>query len=298
MAKPQNLRVYPLRLTKKRWRIPIYVRHECSDRCARVWVNDPHNPFHFMLQRNPDYIDGKCPNYDKVEYGAIRLDRFNIARPEGTSGHLYNPDEVVIPDRKINIDINYPLTNPVEVMIDFGHRGITRRELLFMITSLYGHIYEQEEQTSPSIAYTVSKHCDGCAEKKISESVITFVPKKKEKKKECAICFSDYQTKKAVKLPCSHVFHEECAKKWLDDENNNCPLCRSTVLDCEDCDGKRVTHEHHESVVIPVEHRGFFLNRNHTFGIFGIYGHDLEDLGVESMEYDREHRKLSLGIYS
>ena len=297
MAKNTNLRVYPLRLTKKKWRIPIHVRHECSNRCARMWISDPRDPFHFISRNNTDYVNGRCSNYDKVEHGAIRLDNFNLSNPQGTTGDIHNPDEVVIPDQKIKIDIIYPLTNPVEVSIDFGHKFITRRELLFMITELYRHIYKEEERTSPTVEYVLNKQCDECSDKKSSEYIISFAPK--EKSCECVICYTDYETKEAAKLPCGHVFHNECIKKWLDLEidNNSCPMCRQSVLDCKACDGKRVQQEHYESVVIPVEHRGLILNRNHTFGIFGIYGHDLEDLGIEYLEYDRITKKLHLGIY-
>lgn len=292
-----NLRIYPLRLTKRKWKIPIYVRHNCSEYCGSIFVKDTDNPYQYYLISNPDYHDGKCSQYEKVEKGSIHMSTFDPGDPRGAIGPLYNPDEVVIPDQKIHINIDYPLVNPVNVTIDFGHPRVTRREVLFIISTLYRQIYDEEERTSPPIEYLVTSQCEGCLDKKISDYIITYKPTKKQ---ECSICFQNYKKKKGAKLPCGHIFHEECISMWLDPEEdkNSCPLCRKSVLDCNDCDGKRIKQERHESVVIPLEHRGHLLNRNRTNGVFGIYGHDLEDLGIENMEYDRINKKLYLGIYS
>jgi len=44
----------------------------------------------------------------------------------------------------------------------------------------------------------------------------------------CPICMED--TNKNIKLPCSHVFCEECIKKWLLKNTNSCPNCRINVI--------------------------------------------------------------------
>ncbi len=45
--------------------------------------------------------------------------------------------------------------------------------------------------------------------------------------KECNVCITSYQNQdKLVKLPCNHVFHEDCIKHWLCTENVKCPVCR------------------------------------------------------------------------
>lgn len=295
----RNLRIYPLRMTKKNWRIPIHVRHECSaEQCGRAFVRDESKGrYVFVLRDNPEYKNGKCPFHNKIERGAMKPAYFEQGNPHGVRGPLHNPDEVVVPDREIEVQIDYPLINSVTISIDFGHSNITRAELLYAVSCAYRHIYEVEERTSPAVSYTIVQECNSCMGKNVHDWVISFKPKKK--KEECAICFQNYYGKKAVKLPCEHVFHDECIKKWLDGEDNNsCPLCRGPVLRCSQCDGKRCTYEQHESVVIPVEHRGGILNRNPTFGVFGIYGHDLEDLCLYDMKYFREEKKLYLEIDS
>lgn len=289
------LRIYPLRMNKKKWRIPIHIKHQCSENCSKIYTPDESDEYNYILQDNPEYKDGKCPKHNQLDYGVLKLSSFSYDDPRGIFGPLHNPNEVVIPDQHIFIDINYPMITNLTVKINFGHANISRSELLYTISSMYKYIYEIEEQTSPSLQYTVVKECDKCVNKSAYDCVteMSIVTNNDD----CSICFHDYTVKKAVQLPCGHIFHDECAKKWLGDtDNNTCPLCRNTVLKCDGCEGKRCTYEEYESVVIPIEHRSNVSYRNPTFGMFGIYGRDLEDLCLHEMEYDKENKKLNLII--
>lgn len=45
----------------------------------------------------------------------------------------------------------------------------------------------------------------------------------------CTICTEDFQLDERLSiLECSHIFHADCLKRWLDCYRNNCPLCRRT----------------------------------------------------------------------
>jgi len=48
--------------------------------------------------------------------------------------------------------------------------------------------------------------------------------------KICTVCQCDFEERDIVKiLPCEHSFHEDCIKRWLMTEKNECPMCRGVV---------------------------------------------------------------------
>lgn len=50
----------------------------------------------------------------------------------------------------------------------------------------------------------------------------------------CAICLVDFESDesaKVVSLDCNskHVFHVDCMNKWIEMEQNKCPMCRQSI---------------------------------------------------------------------
>ena len=55
------------------------------------------------------------------------------------------------------------------------------------------------------------------------------VEKLDEDKKKCTICLEYYQNgDDSIALPCIHIFHAECVKTWLRN-NNTCPICKNEI---------------------------------------------------------------------
>jgi hypothetical protein len=44
---------------------------------------------------------------------------------------------------------------------------------------------------------------------------------------ECAICLDD-MTKNLSALPCAHIFHTKCIKKWIKNQTI-CPICSTPI---------------------------------------------------------------------
>jgi len=45
----------------------------------------------------------------------------------------------------------------------------------------------------------------------------------------CPICIGKFNKNLVTILPCKHIFHKTCIKKWLIKESNLCPICRKIV---------------------------------------------------------------------
>ena len=290
------VRVYPIRKTKKEWNIPFYCYHLCTQRCSQINLREriSSRSIRYILVDNPDYVNHKCQLNTKLEKTFIRLSTFDPERPMGGTGPLYEPDEIVISDTRINVNISYPLSITLEVtIISQNSYGFTLCELINSIKVIYQFIYYEEERTSVPQCYRLKRDCQKCIGKKIEDYVI-------EENKldcECSICYEKHTTHSIVKLKCDHIFHKDCIYKWIEN-NPSCPLCRKNVIECDECDGSGFIYYDYNGTVIPVDHRGNYLNRNTTNGIFGIFGHDLEDLVIENMYYNKENRLLSLNISS
>lgn len=300
MTSNEIVRVYPIRTSKREWNVPLHCYHICNPRCAQMYMRDQSDlsTLRYILVDNPDYVDEKCPRANQLERTFIRLYSFDIDNPVGGTGPLYEPDMIVIPDTSFSVQLTYPLSNTVDVTIRSPtFNGFTLSELIYSIKMLYYYIYQEEERTSTPRSYHLRKDCDGCSDKKIHDYVRDSTQGNDVKEDDCSICYNKYTDKDIGILRCNHIYHKDCILKWLETATT-CPLCRKHVVDCNKCNGTGVIYYDYNGIVIPIEHRGSILNRNTTDGVFGIFGHDLEDLVIEHMHYDRVEKLLTIYIGS
>ena len=311
MNEAQINRVYPIRKTRNKWKIPLFCYHKCSEDCNTFIIKNSNSSDseddNYILIDNPDYKDGKCSYNNKIKKTYIQLSVFDINNPNGHKGPLYNSEEKVIFDNSFIIFIYYPLSHVLEVTITTpSSNGFTLKELLYSISTLYKFIYSEEERTAIPQVYPLKKVCSSCGNKNLSEYIIE-TDNKKYLEDDCCICFSKYEDltneldieikekNKIVKLKCNHNFHNDCIRKWLN-KSFTCPICRSNIFECKKCDGSGIISYNFTGIVIPPELRGDILNRNETFGIFGIHSYDLEDLIIENMYYDNVKKQLTMNI--
>lgn len=303
-------RVYPIRTTRNKWKIPLFCYHKCSEECNNILIenNDSESENdNYIIVNNPDYKNGKCSYSNKIKKTYIKLSVFDIDNPHGHKGPLYNYDEKVILDNSFIVFIYYPLSHVLEVTITTpSSNGFTLKELLYSISTLYKFIYSEEERTAIPQVYPLKKVCS-CGNKNLSEYIEQVNDKKDIKEDSCCICCSEYQDltnepdseliekNKTVKLKCNHIFHNDCIRKWLN-KSCTCPICRSNIFECKNCDGSGIIYYNFTGIVIPPELRGNILNRNETYGIFGIHSYDLEDLIIESIYYDKIKKQLTMNI--
>jgi len=293
----RNIRIYPIRTSRKNWEIKLFQYHLCSENCNIRFLIDNDNPNEIIITPNPNYINNKCDKYKSIQRLYMQLSAFNSENAQiGNSGILCNPDNIVIPDNSFTIHLHYPLSRIIEINISSESIGFSLRELIKYIKSLYEFIYEEEERTATNRVYQLKKYCYSCSEKDISKYIDNY--ETKEGDGECPICFCEYEPNiKVSKLRCDHIFHSNCIQKWFK-SSGTCPMCRNNVFDCKNCDGTGIINYEFTGVVIPLNERGINLNRNVTNGIFGIYDYDLDDLIIKSLFYDRIKKILYMNIIS
>jgi len=290
------MRIYPLRLSKNYWKIPIYSKHQCNEFCSLSLFSDQNNSNYLTISQNPDYdiSSNKCPKNNKIQRDIIPISKYDINDPKTRRGILHDFDQIVIPHKNFKTYITYPLTNPVDIEIISSAKNFTLRELIYSIKEAYTAIYKEEEQTATPLIYERKKICP-C---KYIDLKKTLTKHTTIENKKCVICYDDLRKSKNVKLNCKHIFDKKCMEKWIDNKGNNCPLCRAPLYKCSICNGKQYISSYYKGIVIPLKERGYIMNRNYTNGIYGIYGHDLEDLCIKEMYYNKLRRRLYLDIVS
>lgn len=104
----------------------------------------------------------------------------------------------------------------------------------FAANGQYAHSQEEFDRIISDIMERTSA---GAGAPGATEDTITALPKKKADesmlgetgKAECTICMADVTTGDVVtELYCSHWFHTECIKSWLE-QHNTCPHCRKSI---------------------------------------------------------------------
>ena len=49
----------------------------------------------------------------------------------------------------------------------------------------------------------------------------------KEEQPTCMISMNDFEEgEEVIELNCKHIFHSDSIKKWLEEEDASCPICR------------------------------------------------------------------------
>lgn len=281
-----RIRTYPIRLNKRKWKILFHSIHRCSLICSIIYFVSEQG---IIAYNNIDYINGQCLLSNEIVPSNIKICDLSLY-PDVSN--LLKPNEIVIPDNEINIKIEFPLNHPTIIHRKFDTKnGITRIQILNEIYKIYKKIYDDEELTSTESEYKIIKKCYECSYIDLENDIKDCVTTNEDD--VCSIC---YERNKNAILNCSHTFHRACLYNWLNEDKNTCPLCRTRINNCTKCNNTGYYEQSHNAVVIPYEHRNQMFSRNTTNGLYGIFKYDLENLTINSMYYDREHKLLQLII--
>lgn len=289
------MHVYPLRSSRNYWKIPLYCCHECGANCQTKFTVTNDGTIDIIPNPLYDPATKKCNKYDTLCPATIPIHSYDLQFPSGMEGKLYYPDLVVIPDLSFTIFLNFPFTTNVEIAITC-EQAVTLRELLQLIKSAYIQIYQDEEKTADSTVFTITRTCK-CIDVDLKERIEqNMIEPQSENTNDCSVCYMPLESS-IVQLPCQHLYHKECILGWIEKGSGlNCPLCRKPIHPCDDCNGEQMITTEEEHIVLPADLREVTMNRNTTNGIYGIYSHDLENLYITEIKYNRIMKILQVSI--
>lgn len=291
--------MYPITIDKAGWKIPLYSVHECSDFCAfklgyLVDIVEDLVSMRIQVDRQECALAGKFQNT------AVNISKFDISKPTGDNGPLYNPDLVVVPETEFNIQISYPLLYPVTFPVS-TENPVTLRTLLWFIKAIYKHIYYVEEQTATLKEYVFTDICPRSHSSTNDDDAIKDISGDTEG--DCSICYLPFEDGPSCELYCKHQFHRECIEKWIAASVDNsyvsrkkCPLCRAKIgKPCEKCNDTGIVRTIEEHRVLPRNRRAFyFFCRPATDGIFGIQHADFEDILITQLAYTKSSKTVNV----
>jgi len=119
----------------------------------------------------------------------------------------------------------------VELLIPIEHNNNRNDNLLYDFSN-NRFIFRNDLYEGNSSGSSESDKNDGLDQNTIDSfpiSQIKDINKLDEEKKKCLVCLENFKTGEyTIILPCIHIFHSECIKKWMK-AKNICPIFKYKI---------------------------------------------------------------------
>ncbi|XP_073989310.1 E3 ubiquitin-protein ligase Iruka isoform X2 [Rhodnius prolixus] len=150
----------------------------------------------------------------------------------GRARQMYEPMETILQDFMMNLGVGWGAMGsntigvgtgrggggPVLLLGNPGDYAWGREGLDAIVTQLLN----QMDTTGPP----------PLAKDKINQIPVVIITKEQaDTNLQCSVCWEDFKIDEPVrKLPCEHVYHENCIIPWLE-LHGTCPICRKTLTE-------------------------------------------------------------------
>lgn len=139
--------------------------------------------------------------------------------------------------RETNVPSPYP-PNDIEEMLPRGEQFLSKFKFQTVTTQQNKNEENTQELDLDSIVddASVIEECaaDGSSQSKWTIRGILSTWRTPAKSDSCCICLQEYSLGDTIcaaeTSECDHVFHQECIFEWLQNDHNDCPLCRTDLL--------------------------------------------------------------------
>lgn len=124
------------------------------------------------------------------------------------------------------------------IMVPRANRPRTTSSLLDMVFNVLRDRNEEENSMENIINYIMQNDPNRYGNPPASKEIVDNLEKiiineqnimsliQQDNCENCSVCKDNFESGQTIiKIPCKHIFHDECIKPWLN-ERNSCPTCR------------------------------------------------------------------------
>ena len=173
-------------------------------------------------------------NYDTQTYeingdNIVYKDNMDLEYPPNNpnSNHHHNPQH--LPNNPTNDNLynntisEPPLLYSLNIFFSLAIFTFTTIQLVRCYYKLDNYIRNQHNNIRTPLNRNRNRNID-------INSINTLVICNELPDNVCSICLDEFKEDDILKkLNCEHIFHKDCLEPWLNNNNRNCPLCRTDI---------------------------------------------------------------------
>ena len=165
-------------------------------------------------------------NYDTQTYeinGDNIVYKDNMDPDYSSNNHQHLPNDNLYNN---NTDTEPPLLYSLNIFFSLALFTFTSIQLARCYYKLENYIRNQRNQRQNNIRRPLNRNGNIDI-----NSINTLVVCNELPDNICSVCLEEFKEDDILKkLNCEHIFHKDCLEPWLNNNNRNCPLCRTDIL--------------------------------------------------------------------
>ena len=167
--------------------------------------------------------------YDNYNSQTYEINGDNIVYKDNLDSE-YPPNPQQLPNDNLynNTDTEPPLLYSLNIFFSLALFTFTSIQLARCYYKLENYIRNQRNQRQNNIRRPLNRNRNGNVD---INSINTLVVCDELPDNICSVCLDEFKEDDILKkLNCEHIFHKDCLEPWLNNNNRNCPLCKTDII--------------------------------------------------------------------